>query len=247
MDGKQSEENQAIRNENVKVKEINLKALYSILRKRLWMIILITICLTVIAGIYNSKPETPLYAASSRIIVAASPEVMGTARVMFREPIVLNKVSEKLGLNRSASDLRTQFRIDSVDGSLITVVGVVDKDAKLAAEIANTAVEVYRQIATETLGVSNVRVLTEAEVNPFSINQKSNSILFIAFMVGLVLSVGLTFLLDSLDDTVKSEREVEELLGLTMLGQVSLMKRKDYARQSKKQKSIIVRGETIGS
>lgn len=247
MDGKQSDDIHAIRNEKVKVKEINLKSLYLILRKRLWMIILISICFTVLAGIYNSKPETPLYAASSRIIVAASSEMMGTARVMIREPIVLNKVAEELGLNRSAADLRRQIRIDSVDASLITVVGVVDTDPKLAAEIANTAVEVYRQVAAETLGVSSVRVLTEAEVNSLSINQKSNSILFIAFVAGLVLSVGLTFLLDSLDDTVKSEREVKELLGLTMLGQVSQMKRKDYARQSKKQKSIIVRGETIGS
>jgi capsular polysaccharide biosynthesis protein len=247
MDGKQPEDIQAIRNEAVKVKEINLKALYLILRKRLWMIILITICFTVIAGIYNSKPETPLYAASSRIIVAASSDMMGTARVMFREPLVLNKAAEELGLNRSAQELRNQIRVDSVDGSLITVIAAVDSDAKLAADIANTVVKVYKQVAAETLGVGNVRVLTEAEVNPFSINQKSNSILFIAFMAGLVLGVGLTFLLDSLDDTVKSEREVEELLGLTMLGQVSLMKRKDYARQAKKQKSILVRGETIGS
>jgi capsular polysaccharide biosynthesis protein len=228
-------------------KEINLKALYTTMKKRLWIVALITITLTVIAGIYNSRPETPMYAATSRIIIGASTDVMGTARVMFREPIVLNKVAEELGLGRSAAELRNQIRLGSVENSLITVVTVVDPDAKLAADIANTGVEVYRQVVADTLGVSNISVLTKAEESPISINVKSNTIVFVAFIAGLILSIGLIFFLDSLDDSFSSEREVEEILGLTMLGQVSKMKRKDIPRHSKKQKNILARGETIGS
>lgn len=249
MVGTRLEEQQAPRDETnrVKVKEINLKALFFTLRKRLWMIVLITLLFTAAAGIYNSRPETPMYASSARIMVAASSEMMGTVKVLFREPIVLNKVIEKLGLNRSASELRSQIRVDSVEGSLITVISIVDSDPRLAAEIANAGVEAYRQVAADTLGITNIQLLTKAEEIPFSINEKSNGMLFVGFMFGLILSIGLIFLLDSLDDSIKSEREIEELLGLTMLGQVTSMKRKDYARQLKKQKSVVVRGETIGS
>ncbi|WP_169086917.1 YveK family protein [Paenibacillus sp. PL91] len=249
MDGKRLEDQPALRNENdrVKVKEINLKALYSTVRKRLWMVVLITVIVTVLAALYNSRPETPMYAASARVIVSASSEMMGTAKVMFREPIVLNKVIEKLELNRSVSQLRSQIRVDSVEGSLLTLITVMDSDSKLAAEIANTSVEAYRQVAAGTLGISSIQLLTMAEENPNSINVKSNTMLIAGFMLGLIFSIGLVFLLDSLDDSIKSEREIEELLGLTMLGQVTKMKRKDYARHLKKQKSIIARGETIGS
>ncbi|OBZ12829.1 hypothetical protein A7975_14845 [Bacillus sp. FJAT-26390] len=233
--------------DRVKVKEINLKALYSTVRKRLWIVVLITMAVTVLAGVYNSRPETPMYASSARMIIAASSEMMGTVKVLFREPIVLNKVIEELELNRSVSQLRSQIRVDSVEGSLVTVVSVVDSDPKLAAEIANVGVEAFRQVAAATLGVTNIQLLTKAEENPFSINVKSNTMVFVGFMAGLILSIGLIFLLDSLDDSMKSEREIEELLGLTMLGQVTKMKRKDYARKSKKQKSIVARGETIGS
>ncbi|WP_082198294.1 MULTISPECIES: YveK family protein [Bacillales] len=249
MDGKRLEDLSASRNEidRVKVKEINLKALYSTVRKRLWIVVLITMAVTVLAGVYNSRPETPMYASSARMIIAASSEMMGTVKVLFREPIVLNKVIEELELNRSVSQLRSQIRVDSVEGSLVTVVSVVDSDPKLAAEIANVGVEAFRQVAAATLGVTNIQLLTKAEENPFSINVKSNTMVFVGFMAGLILSIGLIFLLDSLDDSMKSEREIEELLGLTMLGQVTKMKRKDYARKSKKQKSIVARGETIGS
>jgi capsular polysaccharide biosynthesis protein len=249
MDGKRLEDQPALRIENdrVKVKEINLKALYSTVRKRIWMVVLITVIVTVLAGLYNSRPETPMYASSARVIVSASSEMMGTAKVMFREPIVLNKVIEKLELNRSVNQLRSQIRVDSVEGSLLTLITVVDSDSKLAAEIANTSVEAYRQVAAATLGISSIQLLTMAEENPYSINVKSNTLLIAGFMLGLIFSIGLVFLLDSLDDSIKSEREIEELLGLTMLGQVTKMKRKDYARHLKKQKSIIARGETIGS
>lgn len=61
------------------------------------------------------------------------------------------------------------------------------------------------------------------------------------------MSLAFIFLLDSLDDSIKSDRQIEDVLGLTVLGDVSQMKKKDYARHLKKQKSILVRGETIGS
>ncbi|WP_054028504.1 YveK family protein [Bacillus sp. FJAT-28004] len=250
MEGKRQEDSQTSHHdhEKLKIKEINLKSLYLTVKKRLWIVVLITILFTFVAGLFNSRPETPMYLSSTRIIVAASSDMMGTVRVLVREPIVLNKVIEKLGLNLSAAALRSQIRVDSVDGSLVTVVSVVDSDPRLAAEIANTAVETYRQVASEVLGITSIRLLTTAEENPFPINEKSNRIVYIAFLLGMILSVGLVFLLDSLDDSIKSEREVEELLGLTMLGQVNKIKRKDYAsRRLKKQKSISVRGETIGS
>lgn len=247
MDGKQVDELHHERGEKEKGKEINLKALYAVVRKRLWLIALVTIGLTVLAGMYNARPEMPLYASSSRIFVAASAEMMSTLKVMIREPVVLDKVVEELELRKSLGELRSQVRAESVEGSLVTVVTVVDPDAKLAAEIANKTVDVYREVAAQTLGVSSIRVLTQAQASTVSINEKSNTIVFVAFMAGLILSLGLTFLLDSLDDSVRSEREVEELLGLTMLGNVSKMRRRDLAAQAKKQKSIVARGETIGS
>ncbi|WP_051251220.1 YveK family protein [Paenibacillus harenae] len=247
MDGKQLENSQTVRNEKEKVKEINIKALYAVIRKKLWLIMLITLAFTVLAGLYNSRPETPVYSASTRMIVVANAEMMGTLRIMFREPVVLDQVIERLELNRSVGQLRSQIRVDSVEGSLVTVVSVIDGDPGLAAEIANTVVSVYRQVAAETLGVSGVKLLTEAAANPDSINVKSNTVVYAGFLAGLVLSIGLIFFLDSLNDSIRSEREIEELLGLTMLGQVSRMKKRDYARKSKKQKSVIARGETIGS
>ena len=43
----------------------------------------------------------------------------------------------------------------------------------------------------------------------------------IAFVVGLMVSVGIAFLLEYLDNTIKLEQDIEKLLGLPVLGAMS--------------------------
>lgn len=228
-------------------REIDLKQIILKLKKRLWLIVLITTLCTILGGIYNARPEPPAYVSSTRIIINTSTEMMNTAKVLFKEPILLNQVIEQLSLERSASQLRGQIKVDNVDGSLIVLLSVIDSNPQTAANIANKSVELYKIVGKETLGISNVRVLSDAEPNPTSINTKSNTMIYAAFLLGLALSVGLTFLLDTLDDTLRTENEIEELLQLNVLGHVSKIKRKDFSKNTKKQKSILVRGETVGS
>ncbi|KGP75336.1 lipopolysaccharide biosynthesis protein, partial [Desulfosporosinus sp. Tol-M] len=47
-------------------------------------------------------------------------------------------------------------------------------------------------------------------------NKKLNVLL--AFVVGLMAAVGLAFLLEFLDNTIKTSSDVEELLGIPVLG-----------------------------
>ena len=75
------------------------------------------------------------------------------------------------------------------------------------------------------MNVDNVTVLSKAEVveNQSPIKPRPMLNLAIAFVVGLMASVGLAFLLEYLDNTVKKEEDVESLLGLPVLGIVARM------------------------
>jgi len=69
----------------------------------------------------------------------------------------------------------------------------------------------------------------------------------IAFVVGLMTGVGLAFLLEYLDNTIKTEEDVEKHLGLPVLGAVSVITAE--GGQKAKRETVIpqTRGETIGS
>ena len=75
------------------------------------------------------------------------------------------------------------------------------------------------------MNVDNVTVLSKAEVaeNQSPIKPRPMLNVAIAFIVGLMAAVGLAFLLEYLDNTVKKEEDVENLLGLPVLGIVARM------------------------
>ena len=58
-------------------------------------------------------------------------------------------------------------------------------------------------------------------INPISPNKKLN--LAIAFFLGLMISVGIVFLLEYLDSTIKTESDVEKYLDLPVLGVIPKM------------------------
>ena len=98
------------------------------------------------------------------------------------------------------------------------------------------------------MNVDNVTVLSKAEVaeNQSPIKPRPMLNVAIAFVVGVMAAVGLAFLLEYLDNTVKKE-DVENLLGLPVLGIVARMDEETTNVKSHAPSSRKVRGQTIGS
>lgn len=92
----------------------------------------------------------------------------------------------------------------------------------------------------EGLKTSNIKIIDKAEVpkSPISPNKGRNLIL--AFLIGIFGGVGLCFLLEYLDNTVKGPEDVEKLVGLPSLGVIRYFqtegkkkKRHSYYREHK--------------
>ena len=93
-----------------------------------------------------------------------------------------------------------------------------------------------------------VQLLSEASVNPVSISGNQNRPIFIAILFGLITGVGLAYLLDSIDGAVKSRKEIEDILDLPVLGEISYMNRRNSVTKKAKKGSnnMEVRGESVG-
>lgn len=232
------------------VKEINLKEIFRVIKRRFWIVLLCTFIFAIAGGLYSTRPEVPVYSASSRIIVSAeSSEMLGTLKVFVREPIVMKQVLEDLNLDRSVGLLRSQVSVSSIDGSLITLVTAVDSDPRQAVDIVNAVVKAYSQQLPVVFPGTGVKTLTPAEQTeyPTPINPQSNRAFIVSIFVGIAVGIGLVFLLDSLDDSIRSRRDVERHLEMTLLGQVSRIGKLDSMNQSKRNKPLHKRGESIGS
>ncbi|WP_342044810.1 YveK family protein [Bacillus sp. OTU530] len=238
---------------------ISFKELFLIVRKRLTMIIGITFIVTLISAIVSFYFITPVYQSSTQILVNQKREqgvvnagdvqtnlqLVNTYNVIIKSPAILEKVKDQLKLDMSVQQLTNKVTVAAEKQSQVISITVEDTKPELARDIANTTAAVFQAEVTKIMNIDNVTILSKADVVKGQSPVKPRPIIniAIAFVVGLILSGGLAFLLDYLDNTIKGEQDIETILGLPVLGVITQM-------EEKKTISAVVtkvREQTIGS
>lgn len=218
-----------------------------IIKKRLWLIItLIVISCGISAGI-SFYALTPIYQAQTQILVnqkITSEEVytwqttetdlrlINTYNVILTSPAILTRVIEKLNLTLTPATLTERIFVSNESDSKVVNIRVEDSNPSQATEISNTLAEIFKEEVPRLMSVDNISILSAAKLSDKPIPVKPNKILNIVIggFVGLMLGIGLTLLLELLDNTIKSESDVETLLNLPVIGIV------DYITDEKQKK-----------
>lgn len=115
--------------------------------------------------------------------------------------------------------------VSTANESQVIKISVEDTSPEQAVLLANTIAQVFESEIPEIMNVDNVNILSPAKIDeslsPISPNPYLN--MAIAAVVGLMLSIAVVFILEYLDTTIKTEKDIEEALKLPLLGSVSNM------------------------
>ena len=130
---------------------------------------------------------------------------------------VLKNVTTTLGIT---DDIEEKITVDIPVDTRILSITVRDSDPNQAATIANTLRDEAAKKIIEVTKVSDVTTLEAAlpAENPSTPQTKRNLVL--GFIVGAFLATALVLVLEVLDDRVKRPQDIEEGLGMTLLGVV---------------------------
>lgn len=215
---------------------ISLQEILKLIKKRLVLIISLTIVGVCVAAVLNIKFFTPIYQANTQILVnqkvndqeglwyqiETDLQLISTYNVIIKSPAILNKVIEQLNLKISSEQLMDKIIVSNENNSKVVNISIIDKDHQQAVRIANTVAEVFKEEIPSLMNVDNVNVLSVAELSDHPSPVKPNKSLNIAIgaVIGIMLGMGVTFLLEILDTTIKDEKDVEEILGIPILGLV---------------------------
>ncbi|MGG0744656.1 Wzz/FepE/Etk N-terminal domain-containing protein [Priestia megaterium] len=220
---------------------ISLRDLFQVLRKRIWLIILITIISATISAIISFFVLTPVYQTSTQILVnqakseqqlynvgavQTNVQLISTYNDIIKSPAVLDKVIDQLNLDSSAQGLSGKIQVTSSENSQVAQITVQDTNAKRATQIANATASVFQKEIPKIMNVDNVSILSKADLTASKSPVKPQPVLnvAIAVVVGLVLGIGLSFLLEYLDNTIKTEQDIENILGLPVMGVITNIK-----------------------
>jgi len=222
--------------------EISLVELFGIIKKHFKLIVITTVGATIIAALYTFFLTTPMYQSSTEILVTQSSEeeasvsqsdintsiaLINTYEDIIRNDVTLNPVIDELGLEADTDDLRENISIQINENSQVFSLQAQSENPYEASEIANTTAGVFQEQIFDMMDVDNVTIISEAtpNMNPASPNNLLNII--IGFLLGAMLGVGLVFIRELTDTTVKTEEYVEEATGWTSLGHVNRFSKDD--------------------
>ena len=228
-----------MKNQDNQTVEIDVLSLVKTLWRRKFLIVVTAFAMAIVALGYSAFIIKPNYTSTTRIYVVnrqanenstltnqdlqAGTYLVKDYKEIILSQDVLAKVIDDLKLNVQPSALAKKINVTVPTDTRIVSIAVSDGDAKEAARIANS----LRQIAAEKIiavtKVSDVTTLEEAEVpnSPSSPNIRRNTL--IGFLAGGVLISVVILVVEVLDDRVKKPEDVEESLGITLLGVVPNM------------------------
>lgn len=228
-----NQENQAV--------EIDVFATLKVLWKRKFSIILVALVFAIAAFGYSAFLAKKEYQSTSRIYVVSrqnqdnnaltNSDLQAGAYLVkdYREIIlsqnVLSQAIEELKLDMTPAELSKKISVSVPADTRILSITAKDGDPKEAARIANGLRNVAAEKIISVTKVSDVTTLDEAEVpqSPSSPNIRRNVLL--GFVAGVGLMVVLLVVVEVLDDRVKRPEDVEELMGLPLLGVVPDIKK----------------------
>lgn len=238
------------RNDNEEM-EIDLLELLMVMKKHLAAILLAGIVGLVIMFAYTSFLVTPLYSASSMMYVMpdnsnsmnsytlsdmqVGQQLTSDYSSMIKSRSFMEDVIKKLNLTIDYQQLLEKVEVTNPTSSRILQVTVNDPNPQTAADIANEVASVAESKLKEITGMQAIKIYEEAAVpeKPSSPSLKKNCAL--GLLAGIVLAMAVITVLYLMDDTIKTEDDIEKYLGMTTLAVLPYNGKKQQ-RQAKKHK-----------
>jgi capsular polysaccharide biosynthesis protein len=216
---------------------LDLRDVFHIIRKRMKMIILITLACTFVSGIISFYVLKPSYESHTSIIVG-KPEgtsqtqteyndvmlyqkLIQTYQEIAKSRVVADQAANILGSPYTAEGIQKVVTVTPQTDTQILIIKATNGDPVEAAKICSAVSQAFieqSKIVFPTGGDIQVMDKALVPVSPVSPNKKMN--LAIAFLIGLMGSMGLAFVLEMMDRTIKTEDEVERYIGVPVIGMI---------------------------
>ena len=116
--------------------------------------------------------------------------------------------------------LKSHVSVSSVTNTEIIKVVVADKDPEVSTKIADEIANVFTEEIQKIYKINNVSIVDTAvaDTKPYNVSFVKDNAIYMA--LALVLSCGIIFICFYFDTTIKTGEDIENKLGLTVIGTV---------------------------
>lgn len=214
---------------------ISLSEIFEALKKRWIMIVAITVVATLISGVLSFFVIDPVYETSTKLFIGKEEsdeaayntndiqmyqKLLQTYAQAIKTKDLVGRAINELDYDLEAASVVSALTVTPVTDTQILQIKYQSKDPEEAVDVLKNITAEFIVTSKELVSNGNVRVIEEVELpeSPVSPNKKMN--IAIAFLLGLMVSVGLVFLIEYLDNTYKNKEQLEKELDIPVLGTI---------------------------
>lgn len=214
---------------------IRIEDIVDVLTKRWKMILSITLAATLISAVVSFFLIAPKYEARTKLFIGKentqtqdqsynnNDVQMYQKLLKTYAEVIMTKDLVGQAINSNDLDLKEEDVLKSLTvtpraDTQILEISYINVDPVIAQEVVESITENFINYSTELIPNGNVKIIESVRVpeKPVSPNKKMN--IAIAFLLGLMVSIGLSFLIEFMDNTFKTKEHIENILDLPAIG-----------------------------
>lgn len=190
---------------------------------------------------YTDYIQVPMYKSQTSLVltrtgdstgsitqndISLNKNLVATYREIIKSRRILSNVISNLNLDITEKELSNKVSVTSSNDTELIVISVVDKDSKLARNIANEIAKVFKEEITTIYNIENISIVDVAikAKDAYNVNPLKQYVIGVGsgFLIGsLIITVMFYF-----DDSIKKPEDIEEKVGLSVLSTVPKYKGK---------------------
>ncbi len=219
--------------------EINLAQIVGVYIKMWWLILLFVVVGVASAVFITNNLMVPVYETSTTMFIGKDTDVFSGISMSdlqidsklvldYRELIktkkVIREIIQQLNLDISYEELRDRLEVDTLSDSRFVSVYYIDVDPVQAAEVVNKFSETLVIMAQDIVGVDNIQIVDYADVPQYPSGPSLSMNVILAAIMGLFTSVLIIFIIHKLDNRLRTKKDIEDLIGVTVLTEIPRFK-----------------------
>ena len=219
--------------ENEGYETIDLLEVLNAVRQHLLAVILTTVILAGVGFGVSKFLITPQYEASALMIVNtrqdttsnvtsdqinSATKLVSTYSIIIKSDTVLQQVIDNLGLSLTYEKLAERVTVSAVDDTQVMKVTVKSDNPEWARQVCEQITQISPDVILEAVEAGSVKVISNASISPEPVSPNVSRNTALGAVAGLVISVGIVFLMVLLDNKIHTEDDIAKDLDLAVVG-----------------------------
>lgn len=225
--------------EYTRLEPIDLIEVLYALRKRLKLLVAAAVLGGILAGAYTHFLITPLYNSTSVLLVLSKDTTLTSLAdlqlgaqlakdysVLVTSRPVMKEVISNMGLDMDWAALKANVSVTNPSDTRLLELTVTNPDPDLAKAIVDELAEVASDYVGEQMEVIPPKVIEDGILPEFAVSPNMSRNIMKGALAGFALVTILVVAFALIDDSIKSEEDIEKYLDIPMLANIP--DRKDY-------------------